>query len=263
MKIDFKIITLFTSSFIVVTVFEHNMHQDFQEDEHEYPDIRRNPLHEVTMTSYILGILLGIFVGLFPQIRFKNFNLFIIALSLFHFLEYYITAKYNPLKVHSESFLLNNGKSYMAAHSFAILECLVESFLFPDLKMFSYSLATKLCTVLGCLLVILGQYTRTIAMHTAGHSFSHIVKTKKESDHVLVKTGVYSWSRHPSYLGFFWWAIGTQLLLLNPVSLVIFIFVLWKFFSDRIRVEEKYLIEFFSAEYIEYKNKVGVGIPFI
>lgn len=203
MKIDFKIITLFTSSFIVVTVFEHNMHQDFQEDEHEYPDIRRNPLHEVTMTSYILGILLGIFVGLFPQIRFKNFNLFIIALSLFHFLEYYITAKYNPLKVHSESFLLNNGKSYMAAHSFAILECLVESFLFPDLKIFSYSLATKLCTVLGCLLVILGQYTRTIAMHTAGHSFSHIVKTKKESDHVLVKTGVYSWSRHPSYLGFF------------------------------------------------------------
>lgn len=100
-------------------------------------------------------------------------------------------------------------------------------------------------------------------MHTAGHSFSHIVKTKKESDHVLVKTGVYSWSRHPSYLGFFWWAIGTQLLLLNPVSLVIFIFVLWKFFSDRIRVEEEYLIEFFSAEYIEYKNKVGVGIPFI
>lgn len=75
----------------------------------------------------------------------------------------------------------------MAAHSFAILECLVESFLFPDLKIFSYSLATKLCTVLGCLLVILGQYTRTIAMHTAGHSFSHIVKTKKESDHVLVK----------------------------------------------------------------------------
>ncbi|CAI4038269.1 hypothetical protein SMKI_04G6110 [Saccharomyces mikatae IFO 1815] len=239
------------------------MPQDLPDDEHVYPNIKRNPLHEVTKTSYLLGILLGIFVGLFPQTRFKNFNLFIIALSLFHFLEYYITAKYNPLKVHSESFLLNNGKSYMAAHSFAILECLIESFLFPNLKSFSCSQTTKFCTILGCLLVILGQYTRTVAMHTAGHSFSHIVKTKKEFDHVLVKSGIYSWSRHPSYFGFFWWAIGTQLLLLNPISLLIFISVLWKFFNDRIRVEEKYLIEFFGTEYTNYKHKVGVGIPFL
>ena len=109
-------------------IIEHSMPQDHpDDDEREYPDIKRNPLHEVTKTSYTLGILLGVFVGLLPQARFKNFNLYIIALSLFHFLEYYITAKYNPLKVHSESFLLNNGKSYMGAHSFAILECLIET----------------------------------------------------------------------------------------------------------------------------------------
>ncbi|CAI4059200.1 protein-S-isoprenylcysteine carboxyl O-methyltransferase SKDI_04G6190 [Saccharomyces kudriavzevii IFO 1802] len=246
-------------------IVEHNMFQDHPDanDERKYPDIKRNPLHEVTKTSYILGVLLGISLGLLPQIRFKNFNIFIIALSLFHFLEYYITAKYNPLKVHSESFLLNNGKSYMAAHSFAILECLIESLLFPDLKISSYSRITQLCTILGCILIILGQYSRTTAMHAAGHSFSHIVKTKKEPDHVLVKTGIYAWSRHPSYFGFFWWAIGTQLLLLNPISLVIFISVLWKFFNDRIRIEEKYLVEFFGRDYIDYKKEVSVGIPLL
>ncbi|QID83729.1 farnesyl cysteine-carboxyl methyltransferase [Saccharomyces pastorianus] len=233
------------------------------DDEREYPDIKRNSLHEVTKTSYTLGIMLGVFVGLLPQARFKNFNLYIIALSLFHFLEYYITAKYNPLKVHSESFLLNNGKSYMAAHSFAILECLIESVLCPNVKTFSYSRITKACTIIGWLLIILGQYTRTVAMHTAGRSFSHIVKTKKETDHVLVKTGIYSWSRHPSYFGFFWWAIGTQLLLLNPISLLIFITVLWKFFKDRICLEERYLIEFFGTDYADYKTEVSVGIPFV
>ncbi len=44
----------------------------------------------------------------------------------------------------------------------------------------------------------------------------------------------YSYSRHPSYVGFFWWAVATQLLLGNIVSTIAFIVILGRFFSSRI-----------------------------
>ncbi|CCF58492.1 hypothetical protein KAFR_0E03400 [Kazachstania africana CBS 2517] len=226
-----------------------------------YPDITKNPPQEIATTAFTLGILLGVFLGLLPVLHFKSFNLYIIALSLFHFLEYYITAKYNPGKVHNESFLLNNGVGYLAAHLAATIECFLECLFFPHLK--SYTPLHKALAVVGGILVLIGQVARTLAMSTAAQSFSHVLKTKKEKDHVLVKSGLYKYLRHPSYFGFFWWALGTQLLLLNPISFVVFVGVLWRFFSKRIAVEEKYLINFFGKEYIVYKDSVSTWIPFI
>ena len=43
------------------------------------------------------------------------------------------------------------------------------------------------------------------------------------------------WFRHPSYAGFFYWALGTQLVLQNPVSFTLYLIILWRFFSRRIR----------------------------
>ncbi len=43
------------------------------------------------------------------------------------------------------------------------------------------------------------------------------------------------WFRHPSYAGFFYWALGTQLVLQNPVSFSFFLVVLWRFFHSRIK----------------------------
>lgn len=228
-----------------------------------YPDITTNRPHEITSTSFGLGILFGVALGSMPFLYFKPFNLYIIALALFHFLEYYITAKYNPKKVNSQSFLLNNGIEYTVAHSLAIFECLLESWLFPRWKMFNNSSIKRTVIIIGFVLVLLGQLVRSLAMHTAGKSFSHIVKVEREVDHKLVTQGVYSIFRHPSYFGFFWWAIGTQLMLLNPVSLIAFALVLHGFFKKRIIFEESHLVEFFGDEYIEYKQHVKIWIPFI
>lgn len=228
-----------------------------------YPDIRRNPLDSISLTSFGLGILLGIFVGLLHYNRFKNFNIYIIALSLFHFLEFYVTAKVNPGKVHSESFLLNNGIGYLAAHLFAIAECIIETFYFPRAKSFRFSKINQIISLIGFVLVLVGQFIRSLAMYQAGKSFSHILKTEKLKDHTLVTDGVYQYFRHPSYFGFFWWAVGTQMLLLNPIAFIIFVIVLWKFFSKRIAIEEKYLVRFFDEQYINYRKVVHVWIPFI
>ena len=51
------------------------------------------------------------------------------------------------------------------------------------------------------------------AMITAKANFNHVVQSDKKSNHVLVTHGLYGWSRHPSYVGWFYWSIGTQVML--------------------------------------------------
>ncbi|KAL3232152.1 Protein-S-isoprenylcysteine O-methyltransferase [Nakaseomyces bracarensis] len=228
-----------------------------------YPDIRKNPLDSIALTSFGLGILLGTFVGLLCYNGFKNFNIYIIALSLFHFLEFYITSRVNPGKVHSESFLLNNGIGYLAAHLFAITECIIETYYFPRAKRFNFTSLNQLISIIGFILILIGQVIRSLAMYQAGKSFSHILKTEKLKDHTLVTDGIYKYLRHPSYFGFFWWAVGTQMLLLNPIAFIVFVVVLWKFFNKRITIEEKYLVRFFDEQYLNYRKIVHVWIPFI
>ncbi|AMD22508.1 HHL262Wp [Eremothecium sinecaudum] len=228
-----------------------------------YPNIVKNPLDEISITSFALGALLGLSFAIVPYLRFRNFAIYVGSLATFHFLEYYVTAKFNPGKVHANSFLIRNGSSYFLAHTFAMCEVFLESYFWPGWKSTWASSFHRWAVVLGLICIIFGQYVRTNAMITAGQSFSHIVKTRKNKDHILVKNGIYSWSRHPAYCGYFWWAIGTQLLLLNPISLLLYIVVLWRFFNERIEYEERFLIKFFGKEYHNYKKVVSVGIPFI
>ena len=82
-------------------------------------------------------------------------------------------------------------------------------------------------------------------MGTAGSNFNHIVQSEKKSDHVLVTEGVYAYLRHPSYFGFFWWGIGTQIVLGNVFCLVGYTVVLWRFF--RRRIESKFSSPLFES----------------
>ena len=111
--------------------------------------------------------------------------------------------------------------------------------------------------------MLIGQTARSLAMVHASSNFSHAVAWRKRPDHQLVTTGVYAFSRHPSYFGFYTWAVGTQVLLGNPLAVVFFAVTLWRFFYHRIQGEEKYLIEFFGQDYVSYKKRVGTGLPFM
>ena len=84
-------------------------------------------------------------------------------------------------------------------------------------------------------MLVFGQVIRTIAMAKAGSNFNHTVQMRKKQGHVLVTDGIYLWLRHPSYFGFFWWGLGTQVVLGNPVCLTGYLVVLWRFFRHRIR----------------------------
>lgn len=80
---------------------------------------------------------------------------------------------------------------------------------------------------------------------------------------MLVTDGIYSYIRHPSYFGFFYWSLGTQLVMGNVFCFVAYAWVLWTFFHNRIQHEEARLIEFFKDEYVQYRRRVGTLIPFI
>ena len=90
---------------------------------------------------------------------------------------------------------------------------------------------------LGLFLMVLGQAVRSLAMVQAGANFTHTIQRRKREGHVLVTRGVYSVLRHPSYFGFFWWGLGTQLVLGNVVCFLGYAVVLWLFFAERIKSE--------------------------
>lgn len=227
-------------------------------------------LSRISEYAFGLGISLGISTLATIQMAYAQHYLwrvsfFITLLSLFHYLEFNVTARYNFTRAEVSSFLLFNGVAYNIAHTTAVFEA-VSRYL---LKKTGYLYITSLPSVpfitvpIGIAMVVFGQTFRSLAMKQAGSSFNHVVQSTKKEDHVLVTTGVYSISRHPSYFGFFWWGLGTQLILRNPVCFVAYTVVLWRYFSHRIKVEEKYLVEFFGDDYREYRTKRGVLIPFI
>eukprot|EP00611_Tribonema_gayanum_P010086 TRINITY_DN199_c3_g1_i2.p2 TRINITY_DN199_c3_g1~~TRINITY_DN199_c3_g1_i2.p2 ORF type:complete len:191 (-),score=83.22 TRINITY_DN199_c3_g1_i2:666-1238(-) len=137
------------------------------------------------------------------------------------------------------------------------LEYAVEAALAPSLK----SNSTVICVGLG--LVALGQALRVIAMWTCGRNFNHLIMAERDAGHELVTRGVYAVLRHPSYCGWFWWSVGTQVLLGNPLCLAGYTWAGWAFFSERIPYEERLLSQFYPHEYPAYAARTYVGIPFI
>lgn len=186
-----------------------------------------------------------------------SFGYYLMCLSFFHLGEFVTTALYNQSEVSTDSFLINHSWEYGMAMLVSWIEYGIELMLFPSLKTNLY------IRLLGLFLVIFGEFFRKLAMYTAGTNFNHYVQESRKDGHILVKTGVYSFVRHPSYFGWFYWSIGTQVLLGNPICMILYAISTWKFFNSRITYEEFHLLRFFDKEYSTYQQKVSTGIPFI
>ena len=62
-----------------------------------------------------------------------NFSLgwYIVFMSLFHYLEYLVTALTNPLNLNTDSFLLNHSVAYGVAATAGLTEYFIEMWLYP------------------------------------------------------------------------------------------------------------------------------------
>ncbi len=178
-------------------------------------------------------------------------------MSVFHFFEYYVTALSNPGNLSTDSFLLNHSVAYGVAAAVSWAEFGLEASYAPSIKLY------KSVAAVGAAVCVGGDLLRKVSMLQAGRSFNHIVQNTKREDHRLVTDGAYRWFRHPSYVGWLYWSVGTQVVLCNPVCAVIYALVSWKFFADRVVMEEWTLLHFFGDDYHRYQQEVGTGLPFI
>ncbi|CAG0892180.1 unnamed protein product [Darwinula stevensoni] len=186
-----------------------------------------------------------------------GYGSYLAFLSFFHFSEYVTTSLIKPASLSLSSYLLNHSRAYHKAAVASWTEFFLEVFFFPGMK------HRPMLWILGSTLCLIGEGLRKAAMFTAGSNFDHVVQEKKEEGHALVTSGVYALCRHPSYLGWFLWSIGTQVLLCNPLCTVGYAVASWNFFASRIYSEEITLIDFFGEDYLRYQERVPSGVPFI
>lgn len=181
---------------------------------------------------------------------------YIISMCLFHLGEFFVTALYTPRALSASSFLIQHSLAYTAAFISSAIEFWTRFFLFKTCN-------SLFASRFGLALVVFGQLLRSIAMKTCGEYFNHYIQHTNEDSHRLITNGIYHYLRHPSYVGYFYWAIGTQLLLSNPINFFLFAWAAWRFFRERIPYEEQTLIRQYKGYYVDYMKQTWIGIPFI
>jgi len=243
----------------------------------ENPQFRESRGGMMGTTGFLIGAIGGIHFGVAIMIVYIWYSMdglqqqqtsFLYALlhwciyatmlCLFHFMEFLTTALYQPQQLTHDSFITNHSIAYTMAAIAAWIEYILESYFFPQYKHNYFHMI-----IIGLILVIIGQFIRSIAMWTCGKNFSHRIMYHKRDDHELVTTGIYSILRHPSYFGWFYWSIGTQILLCNPICFILYLYASWSFFKERIPDEEKTLKNFYKDQYVSYCKRTYIGIPFI
>jgi protein-S-isoprenylcysteine O-methyltransferase len=174
---------------------------------------------EVFLRAHFLTLILTI--GFIWSITSPSIGLFTVILSIFHLSEYISVGLWCSKTLDLSSFLLNHSPQYHIAIFLAYLEYFIEKYyLFPNGISYHWVMI-----IIGLIIVIRGEFLRKLAMYTAQHSFSHLIQDKPNDEHRLVTSGIYQSYRHPSYVGWFWWACGTQILLANPICFFIYLIV--------------------------------------
>ena len=178
------------------------------------------------------------------------------AMCTFHLMEFFTTAVYNPTVTSANSYLVNHSKAYTAAFLIAAAEFWIKFLFFPSFN-------SAFLGGIAILIVLISQAIRSAAMITCGESFNHLIQTSKKDNHILITHGIYRYLRHPSYVGFYYWSVGTQLVLGNHITAVLFGAASWMFFRRRIPYEEESLLQHFPKSYPLYAQSTIVGIPFV
>ncbi|XP_068217889.1 protein-S-isoprenylcysteine O-methyltransferase [Palaemon carinicauda] len=238
---------------------DENQCFDEQKSRKKYLDVLKRIITVVAVRGCFLGSAcgIGIIISFLTPASYQIFGWYLVVLTFFHYSEYFTTAIGNPRTLSLDSYLLNHSISYGLAAITSWIEFFIERWLLPEMK------TQWILSVLGIIVCLWGEIVRKSAMLTAKTNFNHIVQTKREEGHELVTWGAYALFRHPSYVGWFWWSIGTQLILINPVCTLAYTIAAWSFFYERIYFEEMTLINFFGEKYLDYQKKVGTGLPFI
>jgi protein-S-isoprenylcysteine O-methyltransferase len=239
-------------------IFFQSFHNN---NEHQIQDDRElNPSTTATTTNYNINYTQR------QQILFMLWQwcTYVICLCTFHLLEFFITAIYNPTQATSDSYLINHSITYTIAAIVSWIEFWIRFIgVVQDVPILHAFHLPQYISYIGVCILVMAQCIRSIAMATAGESFNHLIQTSKKQNHKLITNGIYRIFRHPSYVGFFYWSISTQLVLGNVIHVVLYTMASWTFFNRRIQYEEESLCQFFPDSYPQYVAQTYMGIPWI
>ncbi len=113
----------------------------------------------------------------------------------------------------------------------------------------------------GALLVVIGLIIRWYAIFSLGKAFQVNVTIVK--DQQLMKTGIYSLVRHPSYTGLLLYYFGLGMIMHNYICLAILIVLPVFAVAMRIQKEEQFLSDHFGDEYRDYCRNSKRLFPYI
>ena len=207
--------------------------------------------------SLILILCYSLSLIIFTQTKYYQILCYFITLTIYHYTEFFSEVLFHFQDLQKDAFLIYENKRWVISTLASFAESILGVYFFYQYK------NIKILFILGLIMTIIGQYFRIAALFTGKSNFTHKIQLKKRKNHVLVKYGIYSICRHPSYFGFFIWSVGIEIMCVNPLCTIAFAYILFNFFKVRIEMEEEYLIRFFGMEYIKYRREVGTLMPFI
>ena len=121
------------------------------------------------------------------------------------------------------------------------------------------SVKWDLASTIALPIMVTGLIIRVWAVKTLGRYFT--MHLAIQSDHKIIRTGPYSYFRHPSYVGAFLTFALTPVFLHSLYSLLACSVILPFAWIRRIYYEEKMLLEKFGVEYESYSKTVKRAIP--
>lgn len=113
----------------------------------------------------------------------------------------------------------------------------------------------------GVAVILAGILIRLVAIYTLGRFFTVDVTIRQ--GHQLKQDGLYRYLRHPSYAASLLSFVGMGITFNNWLSLLVLVAAVLASFINRIRVEERVLIQHFGAEYLAYKKSTSGLIPLV
>jgi len=114
---------------------------------------------------------------------------------------------------------------------------------------------------MGLCLIVIGLIIRWVSILTLRKYFTTNVVI--QSDHRIIKSGIYRVVRHPSYSGSIISFFGLGLVFVNWLSIIILVVPITVAFMKRIKIEERALENAFGEEYIVYCKSTWCLLPWL
>ena len=114
---------------------------------------------------------------------------------------------------------------------------------------------------IGMTLIGIGLVLRIHSILTLRHFFTYSVA--QVENHQIIQTGLYKFIRHPGYLGQLIIFLGISISISNWISILTMILPITLAYLYRIKVEERFMLEQWGDNYLNYQNRTKRLLPLV